>query len=146
MCSSAGCRCLIGTLGVFDPECGHQCGVCVVLKTHAFVLRMHVAQLNLLASRRSTSRLLSLVRSDDLLHPLADMFVGTLGSAMQKYSLRLQRQSLKLIFLGVPYGFRPVFLQLDRKWTRPYRTVQDCLDEVLDFVAPSGLDLVLDLR
>ena len=148
MCSSAGCRRLIGTLGVFDPECGHQCGVCVVSKTHAFVLRMHAAQFNLLASRRSTSRLLSLVRSGrhDLLHPLADMFVGTLGSAMQKYRLRLQRQSLKLILLGVPYGFRPVFLRLDRKWTRPFRTVQDCLDLVLDFLAPSGLDLVLDLR
>ena len=138
VCSSAGGRRSLVPLGVYSPECGHKCGVCVVSETHAFLLRKHAAQFNLLAYRRSTSRLLSLVRGDDLLHPLADMSVGTLGSAMQKYSLRLQRATLRLILVGRPYGFRPVFLRLDRVWARPFRTVQDCLDLVLDFLAPSG--------
>ena len=138
VCSSAGCRRLLGTLGVFSTEIGHRCGVCVEAETHAFLLCKHAAQFNLLASGRSTSRLLSLVRGDDLLHPLADMSVGTLGSAMQKYSLRLQRATLRLILLGRPYGFRPVFLRINRVWARPFRTVQDCLDLVLDFLAPSG--------
>jgi hypothetical protein len=28
VCSSAGCECLFVVLGLFDPEGGHQCGVC----------------------------------------------------------------------------------------------------------------------
>ena len=132
VCSSAGCGRLFVVLGLFDPEGGHQCGVCEVYQEHDFLHRKHAAQFKLLASGRSTSRLLHLFRG-----PLVPHFVGTLESAMQKYLVRLQRANLRLILSGRPYGFRPVFLRLDRKWARPFNTEQDCLDLVLDFLAPS---------
>ena len=137
VCSGLTCGNLFYSLGCHDVEGGHLCGVCDVYETHEFLLCKHAAQFNLLASGRSTSRLLHLFRGEHLLHRLADMSVGTLGSAMQKYLVRMQRASLRLILSGRPYGFRPVFLRLDRKWARPFNTVQDCLDLVLDFLVPS---------
>ena len=82
VCSSAGCGRLFCCLGLFDPEGGHQCGVCEAYQTQALFIRKHAAQFNLLASGRSTSHLLKLVRNDYLLHRLADVAVGTLGSAL----------------------------------------------------------------
>ena len=136
VCSSAGCGRLFCCLGLFDPEGGHQCGMCEAYQTQALVIRKHAAQFNLLASGRSTSSLLKLIRNHYLLHGLADVAVGTLESAMQKYLVRLRRINLKLILTGIPYGFRPVFLQLDRNWTTS-DTDKDCLGLVLDFLVPS---------
>jgi hypothetical protein len=134
VCSSAGCGRLFCCLGLLDPEGGNLCGVCEAYQTQALVICKHAAQFNLLASGRSTSHLLKLVRNDYLLHRLADVAVGTLESAMQIYLLRLQRATWRLILAGRPHGFRPVFLRLDRVWIRPFRTEQDCLDLVLDFL------------
>ena len=137
VCSGLTCRNLFYSAGVCDPEGGHRCGVCDVNLAHDFLLRKHAAQFNLLASVRSTSRLLHLFRGHILQQRLADMSVGTLNSAMQKYLARLQRANLRLILSGKAYGFRPVFLRLDQKWARPFNTAQDCLDLVLDFLVPS---------
>ena len=136
VCSSEGCGVLLGVLGLYDPEGGHRCGACQVYAKHECLLCEHAAQFNLLASGRSTSRLLSLVRGGFLLQRLADMSVGTLGSAMQTFLVRMRRTSLRLILCGRPYGFRPVFLRLHLEWARPFNTTQDCLDLILDFVAP----------
>jgi hypothetical protein len=138
VCSDPNCGNPFYSLGQYDAEGGHLCGVCEVHQTHEFLLCKHAAQWSLLASGRSTSRFLHLFRSGQhLWHRLADMSVGTLGSAMQKYVVRLQRANLRLMLSGGAYGFRPVFLQLDRQWARPFNTEQDCLDLVLDFLVPS---------
>ena len=134
VCSSEGCGVLLGVLGLYDPEGGHRCGACQVYAKHECLLCEHAAQFNLLASGRSTSRLLSLVRGGFLLQRLADMSVGTLESAMQIYMLRLQRANRKMILHGRPYGFRPVFLRLNRAWL--HDTEEDCLDLVMDFLSP----------
>jgi hypothetical protein len=96
-----------GTAG--DAGWGHQCWACEVYQEHDLLYRSQAAQLNLLASGRSTSRLLHLFRGEYLLHRLADMSSGTLESAMQKYLVRLRRINLRLILSGRAYGFRPVF-------------------------------------
>ena len=145
VCSSAGCGRLFCCLGLFDPEGGHQCGKCEAYQTQALVIRKHAAQFNLLASGRSTSHLLKLVRNDYLLHRLADVAVGTLESAMHIYLVRLQRAVLRLILVGRPYGFMPVFIRLDRVWVRPFRQEQDCLDLVLDFLLPSRARVAFEL-
>ena len=145
VCSSAGCGRLFCCLGLFDPEGGHQCGVCEAYQTQALVIRKHAAQFNLLASGRSTSSLLKLIRNDYLLHGLADVAVGTLESAMHIYLVRLQRAVLRLILVGRPYGFMPVFIRLDRVWVRPFRQEQDCLDLVLDFLLPSRARVAFEL-
>ena len=132
VCSGLTCGNLFYSAGIFNGDGGPQCGVCEVYQEHDFLHRKHAGQFKLLASGRSTSRLLHLFRG-----PLVPHFVGTLESAMQKYLVRLQRANLRLILSGRPYGFRPVFLRLDRKWARPFNTEQDCLDLVLDFLAPS---------
>ena len=139
VCSSVECGRPFCCLGLFDPEGGHQCGVCEAYQTQALVIRKHAAQFNLLASGRSTSHLLRLVRNDYLLHRLADVAVGTHESAMHIFLARLQRAVWRLILAGRPFGFMPVFFRLDRAWVRPFRTEQDCLDLVLDFLLPSGI-------
>ena len=137
VCSDPHCGNPFYSMGSYDAEGGHLCGVCEVHQTHEFLLCKHAAQWSLLASGRSTSRLLHLFRGEYLLHRLADMSSGTLESAMQKYLVRLRRINLRLILSGRAYGFRPVFLRLDRNWARPFDTDKDCLDLVLDFLVPS---------
>ena len=137
VCSGLTCGNLFYSLGCHDVEGGHLCGVCEVHQTYEFLLCKHAAQFNLLASGRSTSRLLHLFRGEHLLHRLADMSSGTLESAMQKYLGSLQRKNLRFILSGRAYGFRTVFLRLMRVCARPFDTTQDCLDLVLDFLVPS---------
>jgi len=136
VCSGLTCGNLFYSLGRFDAEGGHLCGVCQVHETHDFLVWKHAAQFDLLASDRSTSRLLHLFRGEHRLLRLADMSVGTLGSAMQTFLVRMRRTSLRLILCGRPYGFRPVFLRLHLEWARPFNTTQDCLDLILDFLVP----------
>ena len=138
VCSDPHCGNPFYSMGSYDAEGGHLCGVCEVHQTHEFLLCKHAAQWSLLASGRSTAPFLHLFRSGQhLWHRLADMSVGTLGSAMQTFLILLQRANLRLMLSGRAYGFRPVFLQLDRQWVRPFNTIQDCLDLVLDFLVPS---------
>ena len=137
MCSGLSCRNLFHLQGGYDFDEGELCGVCEVHLEHDLLHRKLAAQFNLLASARSTSPLVHLFRAEPLLHQLADMSSGTLESAMQKYLVCLQRRNLRTILIGRAYGFRPVFLRLDRKWARPFDTTQDCLDLVLDFLVPS---------
>ena len=137
MCSGLACRNLFHFRGGYDFDEGELCGVCEVHQEHDLLHRKLAAQFNLLASARSTSPLVHLFRAESLLHQLADMSSGTLESAMQKYLVCLQRRNLRTILIGRAYGFRPVFLRLDRKWARPFDTTQDCLDLVLDFLRPS---------
>ena len=121
-------------LGSIDPESGHQCGECEVLGDHALYLNKHAARFNLLASGRSTSKLLSLFRTDCVRQRVADMSVGTLAEKKQSFEVCLQRANCRLTLEGVPYGFRPVFLRLNRVWMRPFSAGRDCLDLVLDFL------------
>ena len=127
-------------LGSFDSENGSQCGECEMLGDHAFDCNKHAVHIKLLASGRSTSKLLSLLRNDILRQRLADMSVGTLGEAMQKYEVRLQRANCRLTLEGKPYGFTPVFVRLDRSWIRPFHANRDCMDLVLDFLLPEKRD------
>ena len=136
VCSDPHCGNPFYSMGSYDAEGGHLCGVCEVHETHDFLVRKHAAQFDLLASDRSTSRLLHLFRGEYLLHRLADMSVGTLGSAMQTFLVRMRRTSLRLILCGRPYGFKPVFSRLHLEWARPFNTTQDCLDLILDFLVP----------
>ena len=137
-CSGLTCGNLFYSLGLCDAEGGHLCGVCEVHQTHEFLLCKHAAQWSLLAFGRSTAPFLHLCRSGQhLWHRLADMSVGTLGSAMQTFLVRMRRTSLKLILCGRPYGFRPVFRRLHKEWARrPSHTTQDCLETILDFLVP----------
>ena len=138
-CSGLTCRNMFYSAGTVGFEgWDHQCWACAVYQEHDLLYRSQAAQLNLLASGRNTSWLLHLFRSGsgDLHHRLAHMSSGTLESAMQKSLVRLRRINLKLILTGIPYGFRPVFLQLDRNWTTS-DTDKDCLGLVLDFLVPS---------
>ena len=144
VCSSEGCGVLLGALGLYDPEGGHRCGACQVYAKHECLLCEHAAQFNLLASGRSTSRLLSLVRGQSLLRVLADMSVGTLESAMRNFKVRLLDANMRMILLGRPYGFRPVFSRLDRAWL--HDTEEDCLDLVMDFLSPWPRPALDELR
>ena len=127
-------------LGSFDPEGGHQCGECGILEKHEFDCKLHVARTKLLASGRSTSKLLSLFRTDIVRQQVADMCVGTLAEKKQRYEVRLQRANCRFTLEGKPYGFRPVFLRLNRMWMSPFSAGRDCMDLVLDFL------LVLDFH
>ena len=129
-----GCGRTFVVLGSFDPENGHQCGECEVLGDHAWYRNKHAAHIKLLASGRSTSKLLSLLRNYIVRQRLADMSAGTLGEAMQNYEVRLQRANCRLTLEGKPYGFRPVFLRLNRMWMSPFSAGRDCIDLVLDFL------------
>ena len=140
MTAGVACRNMFYSAGTVGFEgWDHQCWACAVYQEHDLLYRSQAAQLNLLASGRNTSWLLHLFRSGsgDLHHRLAHMSTGTLESAMQKRLVLLRRINLRLVLSGRAYGFRPVFLRLDRKWARPFNTVQDCLDLVLDFLVPS---------
>ena len=121
-------------LGRLDPEGGHQCGECGVLEKHEVRCKLHVRRTKLLASGRSTSKLLSLFRTDIVRQRVADMSVGTLAEKKQSFEVCLQRANCRLTLEGVPYGFRPVFLRLNRVWMRPFSAGRDCLDLVLDFL------------
>ena len=93
MCSSAGCGCLFVVLGLFDPEGGHQCGVCIVPPQAR-------SSVNLLAVRLATT----IFYIDWPTWPLA----RSGQSALHKYLVRLQRAILRLILVGRPYGFAAV--------------------------------------
>ena len=139
-----GCGCTFVVLGSFDPENGHQCGECEVLGDHAWYRNKHAAHIKLLASGRSTSELLSLLRNYIVRQRLADMSAGTLGEAMQNYEVRLQRANCRLTLEGVPYGFRPVFLRLNRIGMSPFSDGRDCMDLVLDFLLDChGMDCMV---
>ena len=134
ICSGFTCWNLFHSAGVSK----HKCGVCAVHEEHDDRLRKHAAQFALLASVRSTSRFLFLFRNGTLLRQhLADISAGTLAAATQEYLVRLKRRNLRLLLTGKNDGFRPVFLRLGRKWLFPFDTNQDCLEYLLDFVAPS---------
>ena len=162
VCSNLPCWNLLHSAGVSK----HKCGVCAAHEENDDRLRKHAAQFALLASVRSTSRFLVLFRSGTVLRQrLADISAGTLPAAAQEYLVRLNRRNLRLLLTGKNYdfrpvflrlylvrlkrrnlrllltgkidGFRPVFLRLGRKWLFPFDTNQDCLEYLLDFVAPS---------
>ena len=123
--------------GVVDTDGGHQCGVCKVHVEHDNLLCKHAAQFALLASVRSTSELLVIFRSGYIRQHLAEISVGTFESTMQKYLVELKIRTWRLLLCGKAYGFRPVFIRLDRVWVGPGYTQQDCLDLILDFVVAS---------
>ena len=123
-------------MGIFDLEGGHKCGLCEVHEKRERLLRKHAAQLHMLASGRSRSRLLSLVRGDGpIQQAVAAVFAGTLEAAIQKYKIRLLRWNVRIILCGqrnLTWSTRPLFRRLDRAWIG--YTQQDCLDVVMDFL------------
>ena len=121
-------------LGRLDPEGGHQCGECGILEHHEVRCKLHVRRTKLLASGRSTSKLLSLFRTHIVRQRVADMSVGTLAEKKQSFEVCLQRANCRLTLEGVPFGFRPLFLRLNRVWMRPFSAGRDCMDLVLDFL------------
>jgi hypothetical protein len=125
-------------LGSFDPVM--KCGECRILANHEVRCRVHVRRTKWLASGRSTSKLLSLFRTDIVRQRVADMCVGTLAEKKQRYEVCLQRANCRFTLEGKPYGFRPVFLRLNRVWMSPFSAGRDCMDLVLDFL------LVLDFH
>ena len=125
-------------LGSFDPEGGHQCGECGILEKHEVRCKLHVRRTKLLASGQSTSKLLSLFRTDIVRQRVADMCVGTLAEKKQRYEVCLQRANCRFTLEGKPYGFRPVFLRLNRVWMSPFSAGRDCMDLVLDFLLRDG--------
>jgi hypothetical protein len=129
---------MFNALGRSDPECGHQCGECGILEEHQVRCNLHVSRTKLLASGRSTSRLLSLFRTHIVRQRVADMSVGTLAEKKQRFEVCLQRANCRLTLEGVPYGFRPVFLRFNRVWMRPFSAGRDCMDLVLDFLLRDG--------
>ena len=139
-CSSLGCGRFLDVLSDYDPEHGSQCGLCDLYQAHATLLCMHHAQYIPLASCRSTSSLLTLVRGGFLRDQLADMLVGTLKATIQNYKVRLQRVNMRKLLCGRAYGFRPIFqLKLDQVWREPDhpgQRAEDMLDCVMMFIRP----------
>ena len=140
VCWSAGCGRPLDVLGFYDPEVGSQCGLCETFEDRAKLLCKHAARYIRLASCRSTSPLLTLVRDGFLRRQLADMLVGTLASTIQKYKVRLQRANTRILLCGKQYGLKPLFQRkLDRVWRLPDhidQTSEDMVDRILGFIWP----------
>ena len=142
LCSTAGCGLLLGSMGIFDLEGGHKCGLCEVREKHELLFWKHAAQLNMLASGRSSSRLLSLVRGDGpIQQAVAAVFAGTLEAAIQKYKVRVLSWNVRRLLIGPLYGTPwhslvppSLFVRLNRAWH--HNTTESCLGLVMDFRSP----------
>ena len=128
-----------GCIRVLRPR-GRKSVWCADFEERAKLLCKHAAQYILLASCRSTSSLLTLVRGGFVRRQLADMLVGTLASTIQNYKVRLQRANMRMLLCGRPYGFNSLFwLKLDQVWRRPDhldQTAEDMVDCAMVFIRP----------
>ena len=126
----------IDVLGVANTDFGSYCGLCESEYKQNWSLSEQAVKLKSLASNQSTSDLLLLIRDGLLLEKLLDMLIGPNESVRWKFAKRLKRANLRWILTGRQYGYRPIFLLLDRAWTQTSGADLDCLDKVLDFITP----------
>ena len=134
ICDTCGSK--VDRLGVINTDFGNCCGLCECRYIQKQASNKHIARFRLLASRRSTAELQTLVRDGLLLRKLMDMLVGPRELVQPKYAKRLKRANLRWILTGRQYGYRPIFVPLDRAWTQMHGPDLDCLDKILDFVIP----------
>ena len=130
------CGCKVDRLGLVNTDIGSYCGLCECQYVQNRSSNKHLAKFRLLASRRSTSDLQTLVRNDLLLRKLMDMLIGPNELVQPKYAKRLKRANLKRTLTGRQYGYRPIFVLLYRVWIQTRGADLDCLDKVIDFIVP----------
>ena len=138
-CSSLGCGRFLAVLSDYDSDHGSQCGLCDHYQAHATLLCMHHAQYPPLASCRSTSSLLTLVRGGWLRDILAGMLVGTLKATIQNYKVRLQRANMRMLLCGHHHADTLFRSHLNRVWRQPDHNDQraeDMVDCVMMFIRP----------
>ena len=140
VCWSAGCGRPLDVLGFYDSDVGAHCGLCETYDERARLLCKEAVRYILLASSRSTSPLLTLVRGGFIDRQLAGMLVGTLSTTIEKYKVRLLRANARLLLCGKKNGFKPLFQRkLDRVWRLPEhidQTSEDMVERILGFVWP----------
>ena len=138
-CSSLGCGRFPHGLSYYDPEYGSQSGLCDYQQAHATLLCMHHAQYIPLASCRSTSSLLTLVRGGWLRDILAGMLVGTLKAIVHNYKVRLQRANMRMLLCGQHHSDTLFRSHLNRVWLEPEhidQRAEDMVDRVMMFIRP----------
>ena len=134
-CETCGCK--VDVLGIAHSDFGSYCGLCECEYVQNRTLSNQAAKLESITSGRRTSEsLLLMIRDGLLLQKLMDLTVGPNELVRPKYAKRLKIANFRRTLIGRQYGYRPIFILLNRAWIQTRGADLDCLDKVIDFIIP----------